>query len=98
MKLIGYFCPHCGGVVSDTPSYCVWCLRPHEGILSMIIRAHHQAKLMLVGRCRSQEELSRCEDRLHAVAEGLALSMQEGMVLSQALIDDSFMEITREEE
>lgn len=98
MKLSGYFCPHCGGVVFDTPSHCMWCSRQHEGILAMIVRAHHHAKLMLVGRCQSEEELTHCEGRLHAVAEALAFSVQEGMALTETVVNDSFAEILIEEE
>jgi len=98
MKLVGYSCPHCGGVVFDSPEHCVWCTRPYVGVLAVIVRAHHQAKLLLVGRCQNEEELSRCTDRLSAVCQGIALAEQGGMMITEPLVTSAFTDILYEDE
>lgn len=97
MDIAEYACTHCGEPIIDSRSCCHHCGRAYTDTLAQIARAHHVAKLMLVGRCREQEQLERCYTRLASVSEGLVLSEKiSGVSVSAELINEAFMEILYE--
>jgi DNA-directed RNA polymerase subunit RPC12/RpoP len=98
MFITEYVCSHCGEPIIDSFDHCHHCNRPYANTLAQIARAHHAAKLMLVGRCQEAEELERCHGRLLAVSEGLALAEKSGVRISAPFINNAFMEILYEQE
>src|SRR5438105_3871026 len=100
MILIGYSCPHCGGNVLDSLDHCHRCLKPYEGQLAAVAKAHHEAKLAMVanssGRSVTEKEMLDGVERLAAVTQGLAATEKSGQKVPEQLIPELFQEIRDE--